>query len=541
MPRPRPKYQAATSKRVVPTKRVASAKPEVPSMQVMPEVSGRSSFLQSAAIILGCSLLALVGSYSTRVLYARTFTPADYGLLYAVITWLAILGLIRNLGMGEALTYFVARNLKNPEIGRSALKVTLFVQIALGILIVLIAVVFGSLVSRTLIPDPRVPQLLLIFAIAYAVVGITEAIVAYYRGKQSMIHVGLSEPLRTIAVAAASLLALTFENSLSSIAIAWLAAYTLSAVVYSGLLLHSFRQDTALQKRASEPKHNKQLLNAMLRYAFPSFLAAAGLFVFYNADTVIITAMLGTYQTGLYNAAIPLANLLLLVTVPITIVAFPAISALAGSGKRDALMHIHALATRIGLLAAVCCAAPFLLFGPQLLGYLFGNAYTSAATALQVLLIGGIVRSLVEIEFAVLAGLGAVRARAILLAGALISNILLNIWWIPLYGITGAAVATTFSFIALLIATRLYSERVHGVHLPINFLPKFLVVVVPVVVATVLLAPRMPGVSFVVLLFLMVCTSLTAFAWSFACGLVAREDIGSAVAFCTDAVRRLRG
>ena len=56
------------------------------------------------------NILANAASYFTRLVLARTLEPAEYGLFYAVFSFIVFLSFFRGLGLGEALVKFIAED-----------------------------------------------------------------------------------------------------------------------------------------------------------------------------------------------------------------------------------------------------------------------------------------------------------------------------------------------------------------------------------------------------------------------------------------------
>jgi stage V sporulation protein B len=433
---------------------------------------------QNTLLLVLFSALSVVLAYALRVLYARTFSPADYGLLYAVIALALIFAIIRNMGLTEAVTYFIARQERVPVV-----RVALYSQFIFSVVLYIALLCSASYLSIFVLHDMHATNLMLLIGIAYLIVGFNEVFVAYFRGRQQNTLFGLAEPLRLVFVLGATvLLFLLFTPNLFSAALAWVIAYAALVILYGAFYYRNRTQAIPLTL-----KHAK----TVYAYALPSFLAAAGLLLFYNVDTLIITYFLGTYATGLYNVSLPVANLLLVFSLPFSVILFPIVSGLWKPKTKKQVQPLLDSFYRYTFIACLALAAVLLVTGKQLIVVFFGEAYIGAYAALVILIGASLIRSLVELQFSVLAGIGAVRTRAALLFIALAVNVVLNILFVQFFGIVGAAAATTLSFLLLFITTTFYLRK-SGITFPYKKFSAILGVSIPFFIAAWLIASVLP-------------------------------------------------
>jgi O-antigen/teichoic acid export membrane protein len=162
----------------------------------------------------------------------------------------------------------------------------------------------------------------------------------------------------------------------------------------------------------------------------------------------MIKEILGVYEVGLYSAAVKLSEAFYFIPMIITASLFPAILNAKNNSEELYRKRLQRLYTFMVWLAVVI-AIPMTFLSDWLVLILFGQVYQEAG---QVLII--------HIWAAVFVFLGVSFSKYLLtenltkiafkrtMIGA-ISNILLNLWMIPVYGVKGAAIATLLSqFIA---------------------------------------------------------------------------------------------
>jgi O-antigen/teichoic acid export membrane protein len=116
---------------------------------------------------------------------------------------------------------------------------------------------------------------------------------------------------------------------------------------------------------------------------------------------------------------------------------------------------------KYGVMSLILCGVGLFMLAEEFLLVYFGPEYATSAPLLQILLVGSIVFGINRVYGPVLQAIGEVKRQQATIVVALVLNIVLNLLFIPRFGILGAAVATTIS----------YSSVILGSHLLIHFSP----------------------------------------------------------------------
>lgn len=179
---------------------------------------------------------------------------------------------------------------------------------------------------------------------------------------------------------------------------------------------------------------------SLWRYSFQAFTANMLYFLLTRADLWIVEYYHGKEALGLYALPIRLTQMTLILPALLSGIILPQIA----SGKMDDRVYqrifrlLNSLNLLILMLAAV--AAPFAL------PFFFGTAFEPSIVVLILLLPGIFFLSAQILLSAYFAGKGLIRLNMYsMLAGTLL-GILLYFILIPVYGIQGAAVASTLSY-----------------------------------------------------------------------------------------------
>lgn len=165
------------------------------------------------------------------------------------------------------------------------------------------------------------------------------------------------------------------------------------------------------------------------------------------ADLVILGIFRPDEEVGIYRAVFQVALLVIVGLQAVNQVLHPHFARIYAVGDMQKLQQLVTLSARGILTLALPPALILVFFGGPLMEWIFGHQYKSGALALSILVIGQLVNAAFGSVGALLNMTGHERDTVHGLAIAISANILLNFILIPLWGMEGAAVATSTTFI----------------------------------------------------------------------------------------------
>ena len=163
----------------------------------------------------------------------------------------------------------------------------------------------------------------------------------------------------------------------------------------------------------------------------------------YRVGLFVIERELSLSATGVYSIAVVATELLWFVSSSLT----QAVYGRIGTPDRAAAANTTVRALQLSLLALLLAAPLLWLAAWWLLPWLLGPAYAASLSVMAVLLPGVMVfggASVLSAYFTNHAGQPQVPAAVAALSLAL--NAVLSLWWVPLWGMVGAALAASLSF-----------------------------------------------------------------------------------------------
>jgi O-antigen/teichoic acid export membrane protein len=176
------------------------------------------------------------------------------------------------------------------------------------------------------------------------------------------------------------------------------------------------------------------------------FVYAIALFILslnYRVDIIILERLTSPYEVGIYSVGVNIADLLWLLPTALTAVNF-SYSANATDPMEYAKKTAKIL--RITLWIGILPALLLFFLAPFIIPFFYGQEFQSSGTVVQAILPGVWMTLIFKILNSDLAGRGIPQAALWVYLFAVILNIILNIWWDPIFGAKGAAWASTVSY-----------------------------------------------------------------------------------------------
>ncbi len=180
----------------------------------------------------------------------------------------------------------------------------------------------------------------------------------------------------------------------------------------------------------------------------------------YNVDVLLLQPMIGSHETGLYKAALVIAEFLWLIPTAVQIIFIQSSSEMWSRNASEEITSLASTATRytlvfttLLLLGIAALAGPFmqLYFGPE-----FGDA----VLPLLLLLPGVLGFAVARPIYAIGQGKGELRVLILATGTAAVINLVLNLLLIPQYGMAGAAVATSIGYGSMVVFHYLAARRI---------------------------------------------------------------------------------
>ncbi len=413
-------------------------------------------------IILLFSILAGVMSYALRIVLARELGPAEYGLFYSVFTFIIFFLFFRDWGLGAAIVKYLAEFKVQEQYAeiRTAIISVFLVQVAGSLIFATIIFFAADTLALHYFQDPRSVPLLQIFLLylLFSILFIT--VKQAFLGLQETAIYGSFEFVKNGLTLALVFFFLRWGLGIFAPAL----AYTLASLLLFVLYLPAFLRRVPFFRQPLVPI--LPLTLKLASFGLPVLATTMGGKVIGYIDTLFLTYFRTLGEVGVYNAILPSALVLLDLGTTLATLLLPLSSELWAKGEHLRLEQgLRALHRFLFALVLPVLLTVF-VFADLLIGLLFGEGYRSGSLAFQILLIGVLFCIVASVNNSILSGIGqpAKVTKIVLLAAGV--NVMVNVLLIPRYGISGAALATSVSYLILLILSTASLARQFRISFP---------------------------------------------------------------------------
>lgn len=383
--------------------------------------------------------------------------PSVYGLWLLLVQVTGYAGLL-DIGVQPAVAKFLARAraLGDQEAIRRLLATALALQggvVGLALMAVIaLTRWFPRLFDLAGVSPEHARTALLLTGLAAALglpANLFGAILKGYRRFDLAAAVGVSAQ---ITRAVATMTTLLMGEAVVGLALSALLANLVALVVGGFLALRE-----AGWPRLAPRHHSWRTLGELTRFGLYSLLAAAGTYLAYGADAVLIGAILNTTAVAHFGLAVNVLTVLSGIVGGFAGVLMPLASEAEARGRMDQNLAHYLMGTRISLLIALPPAVLFLLAGPPLLTSWVGPSVGQPA--------GSLLRILTLAHLPVIANsagipiaLGAGRQRAVMLVSLCEGLVNLSLSYL---------LAKEMGLVGVALGTLIASVLAHGIAWPL--------------------------------------------------------------------------
>ena len=377
-------------------------------------------------------MFSLLVSFFIGAWLARYLGPENYGILSYAVAFVGIFGFIASLGVDGVLNRELV---KFPE-KRDELLGTAYRLKIIGGSIALTLCVASALILNT---NYLIRLLIILYSFNFILQAIN-VVSTYFQAKvesKNYVKVAL---FSTIISSILKIIVILLDKG-----VIWIMIIFVSDFLWQWIGFKEAYNRFGLKMKNWQ--FNRKLLREMFKNSWPLMLSSAATFILLKIDQVMIGAMLGNREVGIYAAAVRLVEVLYFIPGIIFASLFPAI---INAKKTNLLIYKKRLKALYLLIAAVSLfiALVSTILAPWIISILFGWEYLAAVIVLQIYVWSGVglfVGVAINQYF-----LSENKTRATFFYNLLsmFLNIILNIILIPRLGLIGAAWATLISYSA---------------------------------------------------------------------------------------------
>lgn len=401
-------------------------------------------FRHGAVVTFGTRVLGVAAVAAASILAARGLGPGGKGAL-AVVGLVSSLAMqFGNLGLHAAAIHFTARS---PHAVMRVAAFSLTVAVFLGGVLALLTLGVWALFPKSL---NEIPIRFLFIAVMVIPFGLAlQFFQGILLGQHRLVAFNLLDLSGKIAgLAATAVLISLLEYGVWELLVASLLLSVGSSVGTVWLAVHprvpSLRVDWGLARE-------------MMGYGAKSYVACLLAFLLIRADLLMVNYYLGAREAGWYSVAVSFTDLLYIFPSALATVLFPRVS--AGDDTNGTLTAQVSRVTFF-LFGGMCLLA--WLLADLLVRLCYGIAFLPSVRPLVWLLPGVFLMGMLNVYAQHFAGTGYPLATVVVWIPGLVLNVVLNLFWIPAFGLVGAAWSSSLCYGGLAVFHLWYFLRRTG-------------------------------------------------------------------------------
>lgn len=403
--------------------------------------------LARGTLYLGFSQTVLmISGYIVHIYIGRSLGPADYGIFGIIISIMTLNNILFTTGVPQASSKFIAMNGNINKI----VKTSINLQIIFSVIVFGIYFLSAQIVADIL-GDPELSRYIRISSFTipiYAIFSIYGGFLNGFRlyGRQASITM-----IHSIVKAITVIILVSLGFAIYGAII----GYILGALVGT-IIGWSFVRSIKKNMGNNEDFSARKIIDFSLLITVFSF----SLLFLMNIDLFFVKRFLDNVQTGYYTAASTLSKLPYYMLTGLGIALFPTISKFSN----DKIQVRKYIRESMRYLILILFPITFIMSGSSklLIELIYSNRYTDASYSLEILIFGLAAFTISNILMMIMNAYG--RPIIPVVMTVILIPIIIGLNWIliPIYGLKGAAVATTITGLFSLILSSICIVRLFG-------------------------------------------------------------------------------
>lgn len=413
--------------------------------------------VRSGFFIFITFLFSKVFFYLYRVVIARYLGVEAYGLFSIIGMLFPFFATIANLGLERGIIRFISHYEAKNKINRikGIILDSIVIVIPASIILSIIIYFSSEKIAMVIFHNANLIRLIKILSFSIPFASISAVIASYMQGKEKAVDVSvINNIINSLFKLVIVSLFIYFGFGLDSIsysytfgAIATLVVYILSSKIYNLI----FNNTAAHIDKKELIIFSLPLLGSVILSQIQGMV-----------DTTFIGYFTTIYNVGLYNAALPIATLILIIPIIIYPLFIQQLTKLHSQNNKKAMNAVFKQIIRWTLVINLPLAMLIILFPGFFLNILFGEEFLKAETTLVILIIGYLIFALYMIFMFSLEVIKKTKFALFIWGIHLVSNIILDLILVPIYGINGAAISSVISIIIAYIILRKVVKKYFG-------------------------------------------------------------------------------
>lgn len=409
--------------------------------------------------IFGADILDKASNGILIVLLTRVlFTPEQYGQFNFVLAALGVVTIFATLGLPKSAARYVTEFSETaPGQVPYVIRRSLVALVGLIAVVVVGILVFGEPIAR-LAGTPSLVPYLLVGSCYIAAHGFSKYFSALFQGFNRVTWTGVLRVVtgvsRLVFVAAFVALGFGVAGALAGYVVATLLAAVVGAVVVYRQFYTSLPEAEAA---------DEDLTKRILEYSIPLTATRGANVLDKKVDALLVGVLMNVTAVGYYTIAKQVSDFVAAPAAAFGFTISPALGEEKSGNRTDRAAKLYRRSLEYVLLLYVPGVAGLILVADPMVRHVFGPDYLPAVPVVQVFSGFILVNAVNKVTSDGLDYLGRARSRAIIKTAMAVSNFVLNLILIPIFGVVGAAAASVLTYTVYTLSNVYFIDQELGV------------------------------------------------------------------------------
>ncbi len=381
--------------------------------------------------IFTAKIASMVITFIAMAYIARNLGPMNYGELSYALSFTGLFGFLAALGIDQILYRDL---IKYPEKRNEYMGTALTLRIIASIATIIICI------SSALIFSPKDVSLLLIFIVSLAFVFSSFQLLNYeFQAEVKAKYPSIVSLIVVLILNILKIVVIFYGKGVIYLALIVLLEPILYAVGFIYFRIKKFGT-------VKYWKFDGPIARSILKDSFPLIFASAFFAIYARIDQVMIKNMMNAESVGLYGSAVAISEVWYFIPNIIAGALFPTI---INAKKTSEALYYKRIKKLFWVLifVSLITALPTTILSKYLITIIFGTGFLGALTVLQIYVWSNIGAALNMLAQQILVAENLTKIISMTTFLGMITNIVLNIFLIPKYGMAGAAFASLISYL----------------------------------------------------------------------------------------------
>ena len=412
--------------------------------------------------VLVAMIVDLGIGFFLKVILGNYFGASGLGAYSMVLVIYLIASILGGIGIPVALVKYIAEYKDRKSKFQSFVTCGVINSLILGGVVAAIIFIISDLLEN-LFDISQLGHLLKIIALIFPFLLVNNALINVLNGMRKMKLYAVAQIFRRASVLIFTAIFVWMGFGIAGAV--W--GLVVPAALTSGLIIIISRDFLKL-------KVNDFVKTSKSLFSFGSKVFAGNILGTINtrADMLLIGFFLLDKDVGIYAVAVMFVHFMLVIPQAVQRITYPAIAELWAKRSKKSIENMINKCMKFTYILLTLAGILFFFFAEDIIRIIYFNRpdeFLPAVLPLKILVLAFVIRGPLVSVGAVFGSIGKPEVTLYIIALITITNVILNIILIPMYGINGAAIATSFSFILSTVVGIYLREKILDIKIRLDY------------------------------------------------------------------------